>query len=169
MVPAGRSHILRPCSDTAVAELATGSIYDSSLSGLCVRERLRGAIFFPVVGAAQVRFCFAKLRHAAAAQTAAASRPLILAAAACMIRPGGSPSLSLNSRRAQYMTPPQAGFVPVKNSRRLFLLLMVARKRHECLSRKIDRSCRPDSSADSAAQRTHLYKERIANDLAMRL
>ncbi len=29
-VPAGRSRILRPCSDSAVAKLATGAIYDSS-------------------------------------------------------------------------------------------------------------------------------------------
>ena len=47
--------------------------------------------------------------HAAAAQTAAASGPLILAAAACMIRLGGSPSLSHNSRRVQYMTPIPSG------------------------------------------------------------
>ncbi len=32
MVPAGRSHILCPCSDTAVAKLATGTVYDSSPS-----------------------------------------------------------------------------------------------------------------------------------------
>ncbi len=52
--------------------------------------------------------------HAAAAQTAAAQRPLILAAAACIIRPGESPALSLNSRRAQYRTPSQAGFASMK-------------------------------------------------------
>ncbi len=47
LVRAGRSHILRPCSDTAVAKLATGAIYDSSLSGPCVREKPCGAFFIP--------------------------------------------------------------------------------------------------------------------------
>ncbi|MHB1627079.1 MAG: aspartate/glutamate racemase family protein [Bacilli bacterium] len=41
MVPAGRSRILRPCSDSAVAKLATGAIYDSSPSRPGVREEHR--------------------------------------------------------------------------------------------------------------------------------
>ena len=72
--------------------------------------------------------------HAAAAQTAAASRPLILVAAACMICPGGNSELSYNSRRAQYMTPTQAGIAiaPMKGKLRgaIFIVLMAARVRH---------------------------------------
>ena len=33
VVSTGRSHILRPCSDSAIAKLATGAIYDSDPSG----------------------------------------------------------------------------------------------------------------------------------------
>ncbi len=66
--------------------------------------------------------------HATAAQTAATSRSLILAAAACMTHPGGSPRFAQLATGTIHDSSPSGCCVREEHCQRLFHSLMVLRK-----------------------------------------